>query len=267
MTRLTVLGSGTLVPDDDRRSAAHLVEVDDARVLLDCGFGTVHGFDRHRVSWPDLTHVAVTHFHADHVGDVAPLLFTLRHGLRPPREEGLTLLGPRGLGAFLDGLASAFGPWVLDPGFPLRVVELPPEGGWEDPEGRFRLLSHPTPHTDASVAYRFETGDGVVAYTGDTGPDVAVAGFLSGADVLVSECSLPDPPEMDTHLSPRTVAELARIATPRLLLVTHVYPFLEPEEVPDLIRTAGWKGRVEMAWDGTRVDLPADGDPEPVHRR
>lgn len=253
--RLTILGSGTLVPDDDRRSPAHLVETDRARILLDCGTGTVHGLDRHGVQWPRITHVAVSHFHTDHVGDVAPLLWALKHGVRPRRVEPLTILGPPGLRRFMEALEGAHGPFVLDPGFPVAVVELGRRDAWHDPGAEVRLSCAPTFHTEASVCWRVETSDGVVGYTGDTGEDEDVATFLRGVDVLVSECSLPDPPEIETHLSPRGVARLAEVVRPALLLLTHLYPFLDPAGLPGLVREAGYHGRVRTAWDGTRVVL------------
>lgn len=259
--RLTVLGSGTLLPDDDRRSAAHLVESAGSRLLLDCGSGTVHGFARHGVPWRDLTHVAITHFHNDHTGDLPALLFALKHGVEPPRESALTLLGPPGFRPRLKAMSSAFGDHVADPGFPLEVVELARRDGWEDPGGSLRIACHPAAHTDASVCYRVEGPEGTVGYTGDTGPDPEAAAFLAGCDVLVAECSLPDPPRMDTHLTPGTVAELAGVARPGLLVLTHLYPPLEPSRVPDRVRGAGYEGEVVVGTDGMRVRVRAGRPP------
>jgi ribonuclease BN (tRNA processing enzyme) len=250
---VTILGSGTLLPNDGRRSPAHLVEARDATLLLDCGAGTLHGFDRHRVPWRLITHVAISHFHTDHVGDLAPLLFALRHGVRPPREAALTLIGPPGLGAFLTKLAAAFGDYVADPGFPVEVVELSAGASWSDPGERITLTCHPTPHTETSLAYRVDQGGEALGYTGDTGPSDALADFFAGVPLLIAECSLEDPPSMDTHLSPRTLAALAARARPGLLVVTHLYPPLRPHRIPGLLRAAGYDGAVVVARDGTRI--------------
>lgn len=256
---LTVLGSGTLLPDDDRRSSCHHLRAGDFRCLLDCGSGAVHGFDRHGVPWQELDAVAFTHFHTDHIGDLAPLLFALKHGVRPPRTKPFTVLGPPELRRVVDGLAEAFGEYVLDPGFPVHVEERSRTGTWSAEAGRPRVRFHPTPHTDHSVAHRWE-GDGwVVGYTGDTGPDADVAAFLAGADVLVTEVGVPDSSRVEHHLSPRGAAELARKAQPGLLVTTHVYPPLVPDEVPDLVRRAGFTGRVEAARDGLEIEI-RDGE-------
>lgn len=252
--RYTCLGSGVLLPDDARRSAAHRVDAGDVRLLMDCGAGTLHGFDRHGVPWNDVTHVALSHFHADHVGDVAALLFALQHGLSPAREAPLEILGPQGTRRFMDGLETAFGNWVRERSFPVAVHELAPGGRSVLGEG-VELLCHPTPHTDRSLAYRVESHDGVVGYTGDTGPSADVAEFLAGVDLLVAECSHPEELGHDNHLTPSGVAALARAAGPRLLLLTHVYPTLPLEELPERVRAAGYSGETALARDGLAVEV------------
>jgi ribonuclease Z len=261
--RLTVLGSGTLLPDPKHTSPAHWVEHGDLRLLLDCGPGALHALARERVWWKAVSHVALTHFHTDHVGDLAPLLFALRHGVRPPRVEPLTILGPRGLEDHLDALVRAHGKYVREPGFPVRVVELGAGERWVDPEGLCTLDTHATPHTAASLAYRVETASGVLGYTGDTGPSAELGAFFRGAHALVAECSLADPAEMDAHLSPRSLVELARAAEPGLLVVTHLYPPLRPHKLPDLLRAAGYEGPLVVARDGTAVEIE-DGAPRLV---
>jgi ribonuclease BN (tRNA processing enzyme) len=252
---LTILGSGTLLPNEARHSAAHLVEVGSTRILMDCGSGTLHGFSRHGVQWDRLTHVVVTHYHSDHIGDLYALLFALKYGLGTPREEPLTLVGPVGFRAFLDRLLQVRGPEVLDTSFQTTVVELAAGDVLRDDRAGISLTCHSTPHTSESVAYRLDLGGAVVGYTGDTGPSEGVAEFLRGCDVLVSECALTDPPEWDLHLSPVGVAEIASVAEPGLLVLTHVYPPLEPEDAAGQVTAAGYGGRVLAAKDGLRLAL------------
>lgn len=252
---LTVLGAGTLLPSAERSSAAFFVEAPGLRLLLDCGPGTLHGLARHGIAWQAITHVALSHTHLDHVGDLPALLFALKHGPVPPRTRPLVVVGPRGFGRYLERLSGALGDWVVDPGFALDVVEL--EGGapLEEPVSRMILRAHATPHTDASLAYRVELPAGAVGYTGDTGPSDGVADFLSGCHVLVAECGQADPPTLDTHLSPRTLAELARRAEPGVLVVTHVTPPLTPAGAVAGIVGAGYRGRVVAGEDGMRLEV------------
>ena len=251
---LTILGSGTLLPNPLRHGAAHLVQAGPLRLLLDCGWGTVDGLARYGIAWADLTHVAVTHYHTDHVGDLSALLMALRHGITPRRERPLTLIGPQGFGTFLESLAAVVGSHVVDPGFPLRVVEVEPGRPFEDAAVALRLACHSTPHTEESIAYRVELPGASVGYTGDTGPSSSVAAFLSGCDVLVAECTQGDPPKMSSHLSPWTLAALARAACPDVLVVTHVAGPQTPEAAAATVARL-WEGSVIAGHDGLMLRL------------
>lgn len=235
-------------------------------MLLDCGSGTLHALPRYDIEWKRLTHVCLTHFHIDHVGDLPGLLTALRLGVKPPRTEPLTLVGPPGLDAFLRRLGAALGPKILEPGFPVHIRELAGGGSLDGEGGAFRLSAHPTPHTPESLAYRWEAAGRVVAYTGDTGPSESVAHFLGGADVLVAECTEPDPPTMASHLSPERLARLAEVARPELLVVTHVFPPQEPDDVVRQVAQAGYEGRVVAGYDGLRIPLAASGPVDPIRR-
>lgn len=263
---LTILGAGTLMPSAERTSAAHHLRLGAASLLLDCGAGTVHGFARHGVEWRDLGHVAITHFHNDHIGDLPALLFALKHGVGEGRAEPLTMVGPQGFHARLEKLVAALGDHVLDPGFPVHVVEMDPRAPYEAPGGAFRITCLRTPHTDESLAYRVEGDWGSIGYTGDTGPSDEVASFLVGCDALIGECTLPDDMAVETHLTPKSLAVLAARARPRLLVVAHVTPYHTPEAAVRGIETR-YGGRVVAAVDGLRVRLGPDGpavDPLPA---
>lgn len=267
--RVTILGSGVLLPDDTRRSAAHLVEGDGFVLLMDCGSGALHGMDRFGRDWQGITHLAISHFHTDHFGDLAPLLWALRHGLPQGRDEPLVLLGPTGFHRVLHALAAAHGAFILAPGFPIEVVELEREGTWVDPRGRFTLRTHQALHTPEAVAFRVE-GEPVtpskhgrpgsswsVGYTGDTGPEPRLGDFFRGVALLIAECAVADPTDLQIHLSPRSASALARAAGPGLLVLTHLYPELDPDRLPDLMASEGYRGHVLTGRDGLTLEVGA----------
>src|SRR5581483_3821323 len=97
MMELVVLGTGTVAPSAERTAAAYWVETGPVRLLMDCGAGTMHRLARFELPWPTLTHVALTHFHMDHWGELPMLFFAVKYGTLPARKDPLTLIGPPGL--------------------------------------------------------------------------------------------------------------------------------------------------------------------------
>lgn len=253
MIRLTVLGTGTVAPSPERTAPAHWVETQDARVLLDCGPGTLHRAAAFGVPWHDVTHVAISHFHPDHWTELPFLLFALRWGVEPRRADPLTLLGPRGLRDRLGHLAAAFGEWVSEPEFALDVVEVEPDAT-HVLAGETALETCKTPHTEESLAFAVRCGDDRLVYTADTGPSSALAGWAAGCDLLLAECSLPDEYAMDIHLTPASVATLARDARARRLVLTHFYPQFGDADPAALVRRT-FDGDVTAARDGDRFDI------------
>lgn len=251
--RLTTLGTGTIALAGDRVRAGHLVEAGGVRLLMDAGSGITHrlaGSDR---DWWDITHVAVTHFHADHIGDLPTLIFAWRHARIPARQAPVTILGPVGTGALMDRLALAFGDWVTAPGFPLTIREIAPDER-VDLTPDVRLQAHPVPHTPESVAYSVEHAGRRVVYTGDTGPDAGLATWAAGCDVLLAECSLPQRMAIPQHLTPESCGALAAAAQAKRLVLTHFYPPVLEEDIPGIVGRQ-YTGPVTLAHDGWHIEL------------
>ena len=76
--RLTTIGTGTAAPSRGRVQSGHLVEAGAVRLLMDCGSGVASRMADLGVQWQTITHLAITHFHADHVVDLPTLLYAWR---------------------------------------------------------------------------------------------------------------------------------------------------------------------------------------------
>lgn len=251
--RLTTVGTGTAAPHPSRVAAGHLVAAGDVRLLLDCGGGIVHRMAALGLDWMGITHVAITHFDADHVSDLAPLLIAWRYGALPPRAAPVTLIGPPGFSLLLERLATAFGSTVRAPGYPVIEHEL--NAGEPFPlAAGVTLEAHRVPHTTESVAYSVRALGRRIVYTGDTGYDDALGEWARGCDVLLSECSLPRELAIPTHLTPETCALLAARSAPEQLVLTHFYPPVEAVDIRSVVAER-YSGPVVLAVDGWSVDL------------
>ena len=156
--RLTTVGTGTAAPVPHRVQPGHLVESGAVRMLLDCGSGVSFRLAALGIDWTTITHVALTHFHADHVLDVPTMLVAWRYGTLPPRTAPLQIIGPIGTALLIDRMAEALGISYREYGFPVDIREL---GAGERMvvAGNFELESRSVPHTPESVAYLLD-GDG-----------------------------------------------------------------------------------------------------------
>ena len=223
---------------------------------MDVGAGTCHRLAQFGLPWTTITHLAITHFHADHFGELPALLFAMKYGASETRTAPLTLLGPIGFGALLDKLAAAFGDWVTAPGWPLTITELHPGTPVALAPG-VTLDCTRVPHTDESLAFSITTGRTRLVYTGDTGPSEALGDWAKGCDLLLAECSLPDNLAMDIHLTPTSVAALAARAQAKRLVLSHLYPPVEQVDIRAGV-AASYGGPMDVARDGDVFEVGGD---------
>ena len=90
MARLVLLGTGTCQLEDGRAASSVLVELDGLRLLFDCGRGIAARLAELGYRQDQLRHVVVSHFHADHVSDLIPLLQAGSWSRSDPRSARAT---------------------------------------------------------------------------------------------------------------------------------------------------------------------------------
>jgi len=246
--RLTTVGTGTAAPWPGRVQSGHVIETGAVRLLMDCGSGIATRLADVGIRWQDIPHLAITHFHADHVVDVPTLLYAWRYGQLPPRSRALEIIGPIGTLQLLARFAIIFGDALLSLGYPISVRQLSPGDGVSLGDG-VELRCAKVPHTEESMAYSVEARGRRIVYTGDTGPDDALGAWAAGCDVLLAECSLPDAMALPTHLTPSQCGALGAAAQPGLLALTHFYPPVEQVDIEGLVRQS-YTGPLTLAHDG-----------------
>jgi ribonuclease BN (tRNA processing enzyme) len=217
--RLTVLGSGTAVPNADRFPAGYAVTHRGGTLLVDLGPGTLRRLPAAGIDLGTVRSVLFTHYHTDHCADVAALLFALRN----PRFAGrdpLVLHGAPGLVRLVGKLTEAW-PWLEPRGYELRLVELAPGRHTIDV---LTVEAIPIRHTAQSLGYRVGDGAGTIAFSGDADECDELVDLARDADLFVCDTASPDDQKLDGHLTPGLAAAYAARARTKTLVMTHFYP-------------------------------------------
>ena len=250
---LITVGTGTVAPSARRTAACQWVTRGRLKLALDCGPGTLHRLAQFELPWQEVTHVIISHFHPDHFAELPMLVYALKYACVPARQEPVVVLGPPGIVRLVKALAEGYGPWLLDPGFPIGILDV--RHGEPFPlDADTSLETFPVPHTPESVALSVMAPEGRLVYTGDTGPSADLAAWAAGCDLLLAECSLPDSQPMDIHLTPKRAGALARDARAKRLVLTHFYPPVETTD-PAKAAAARFGGPITAARDGDRFTI------------
>lgn len=260
-TRVVTLGTvGGPVLSLERAQPANAVVVADRIYLVDAGNGVgrqllAAGLDVRKVD-----NIFITHNHDDHNADWGTLM-----GLAwsTGRRADIHVWGPAGTELMLDGFLQYFAPNAR--------IRLADSKGLRPPAEMFKAHDirgsgpvfkddvvavtavenchfHPDPaggqrSEDKSYAYRFQTRDRVIVFSGDTGKCPAMTDFARGADILFHEVvDLPAieqrlqeelPPVLaqglyrhmvQDHTTAEDVGRLAHDAGVKEVVLTHLVP-------------------------------------------
>jgi ribonuclease BN (tRNA processing enzyme) len=241
-----ILGSGGPAINRDRASTSYLVWVGaQAKVLVDMGGGAFLRFGQAQARLSDLSLIAISHLHPDHVSDLPALLWLSNQ----TRKEPLPMVGPSGndavpslptflsrlfdqkSGAFqvLGGTMGGMGGGVrLDVGV-VDVTKAAPSTVLDRQGLSVTALGIPHGNIPA-LAYRVQAGDvSIVFSTDQTGTNPTFIEFARRANVLVMHLTIAVGASSALHASPAVVGRVAQESGAGRLIVSHIGQFdLDP---------------------------------------
>jgi ribonuclease BN (tRNA processing enzyme) len=250
------------VPDPDRAGPATAIVVDDNAYVVDFGPGVVRRAEsavlnrRIPALEPGNLKVAfVTHLHSDHTAGYSDLIFT---GWTSGRKVPLEVYGPSGLQSMTEHILQAYRLDIqtrTNPDGPMHDAGRGPDGwrvnaheikaGVIYKDEKVTVTAFATKHAMESYGYRFETRDRTIVISGDTNPVEATINACNGCDVLIHEAqaleSLAKLPRSiqsfvaKYHTTTEQVAELAKKAKPKLLVIYHTISFPAGTAPPKLL--------------------------------
>ena len=249
--QVTIVGWSGSFPGPDSPASCYLIDTGDFRMVLDLGNGAVGALQNYS-GLADVDAICLSHLHSDHCIDM--LGYSVFQNYHPdgPRPK-IPVYGPAGtqdrlaraLGTEHLGIADAFDVTTLAPG----TIEI----------GPLRLTMAHMNHPVETFGFRIEHAGKALAYSADTGPTDELVRLAAGADVLLSEASFVDGPDLppDLHLTARQAAEHAARAGVGELVLTHLVAWNDLR-VSLAQASEGFGGSLRLARSGLRLFAPAD---------
>jgi ribonuclease Z len=250
--RVTILGSGDPFVNKCQASASVLIEVGNEQrdfFFFDLGSGSLANFNGLGLPVTSTTKVFISHLHADHVGDMPTLLWSLaKAGRRDPVE----VWGPAGREESLGTAAytmhleaahawdfAAMGGHPGQSGARTVTTEVPYDRTATVYERNgVTVTSFPVIHMlEGAVGYRLDYAGRSVVFSGDTRPCRTVVDACDGADLLIHETfpsvevfarkasvplSLADAIISRIHTSPSMAGKVFELAGARMSAMWHL---------------------------------------------
>jgi ribonuclease BN (tRNA processing enzyme) len=251
-----ILGSGGPLINRDRASTSYLLWIDaHAKILIDMGGGAFLRFGQAQAKLSDLSLVAISHLHPDHVSDLPALLWLSNF----TRKEPLPIVGPSGndlvpdfptfLSRLFDAKHGAFqvlgttlgGPPVAGVGGGVRlevsvvnVTQAEPSMVFDQQGVTMTALG--IPHGNIpTLAYRIQVRGASIVFSSDqTGTNPKFVAFARGANVLIMHLATATGATSSLHAPPAVVGRVAQEAGVGRLIVSHIGQFDLDAAITDL---------------------------------
>ncbi len=276
MIEVTLLGTGSPIPDANRAGPSTLVRAGGQTFLVDCGRGVQQRMTAAGAGANGLTALLLTHLHSDHIADLGDIIISRWVTTFTPEQPPFPIIGPPGTAEVVDATLKAFG---FDIGYriahhddlktppPLEVHEYTDGVVW-DRDG-VTITAAPTDHRPVAptIGFRVEHADASVVLAGDTVPCESLYKLAAGAGAIVHTVirkDLIDAAPMqrirdicDYHSSVEEAAATATRAGVGILILTHYVPAIEPGQEDEwrALAASAFDRQIELGDDLHRVEV------------
>jgi ribonuclease Z len=205
---ITLLGTGTPAPSLERQSSGYLIEIGTDLIVWDHGPGAHHRLIESGHRTIDVTHAFFTHLHYDHCMDYGRLVLQ-RWDQGADRIPDLQVYGPPPIARMtqqLFGEDGIYGPDIRARREHRSSLDVFEARGGKAPRSRpnpkvteihagsvikgndwtitVGHAQHVQPYLEC-LAFRIDTREGSICYTGDSGSHDAIVELAKGCDLLI----------------------------------------------------------------------------------
>jgi len=254
VAQVFILGAGTPTPTPHRFGSAFAVQVGGEFLMFDCGPAATYKLVQAGIFPTQVDYLFFTHHHFDHDVDY-PCFLLCRWDQSIGTENTLQVYGPTLTETLTERILGEGGAFVHDwkarvnhplsqrvfvnrggtlPRKPPRVLAKDVGPGPVHRGREWSVSAAPAEHVQPwldSLAYRLDSADGSIVFTGDTQPCQTVVDLARGADMLLCMC-WDDQGRMQTlgeapgQCGTTGAARMAQEAGVKQLVLVHIGPHL-----------------------------------------
>jgi len=254
MAQVFILGAGTPTPTPHRWGSAFAVDIGGEHLMVDCGPAATHKLVRMGIYPTRVDYLFFTHHHFDHNVDY-PCFLLCRWDQSIGKENQLRVYGPTPTETITERLLGENGAFVHDwkarvnhpsshrahvlrggtlPRKPPSVLAKDVGPGLIHQGSEWRMTGAPADHVQPwldSLAYRLDSAEGSIVFTGDTQPCQSVLELARGADMMLCMCAgdqarMEGMQEASATCGTTGAAKMAQEAGVKRLILVHVGPHL-----------------------------------------
>jgi len=262
-------------------STCSVIEVDGHPYIVDCGLGVTRQFVEAGYSLSQVDNIFITHHHSDHNLEFGPLIHTL---WTSGTSDNVAVYGPEGTKNLMEGFLASQKIDIetrvedekqRDLEKIININEISEGFVMEDERVKVSALKVVHGLLENCFAFKFETKDKKVVFSGDTIYSPLLADFSKDADVLVHEVMLEKgideickrlskvKPNLKEHLiTSHTFAEdvgkIAKKANVKHLVLNHYVPHgIKSFSRSDFVEAAQttWDGKITAGYDLCEIEF------------
>lgn len=217
--KLTVLGSGTFIPNLERQNASYLLQDNKNIFVIDFGRGTINRLMEAGISIYQIDSIFITHFaHPDHTADLLSLLFSLAN-VKDNRKKDLYIYGPKGIKKYIKKMFSL----MESPTIKLKLIVKEVLSNKTIKIDDWKITNFKVKHINKSaLAYRFEKGNKIISFSGDSSYCDGLEKAIKNSDLAVLESTWPKNIKPGAHMTAEDAGKISSENNVKKLLLSHI---------------------------------------------